>query len=333
VVSISEEPLRPDPRAHLKSQPSLFDQRQVKPSPENRYLRGYTPERMRSVRAATEGSISMPAHGPVPGPAQKVPCQHCGGKGESATWKLHPAADVGALKERGVQINGGMATQPGKCWSCGGKGFQKQTPDTGRGMAATLDHPFYEPHGQRMIQEGIARSTVPTEHLQGLGSIEIPSERKLGTKSMSGTLGLYTKGKVRLYPVPAASPKRGPQAGQRLIEDMGRSSSAFGFARPKRTPDSPKGSPRQRQQAEATLIHEIGHHVSQSSAGPAEEARADKYMTTHWRPDPRDVRQGRDINVQRSTYLHRMGGPYTREQFEQTPSPEPRPKGTRRKRS
>jgi hypothetical protein len=189
-------------------------------------------------------------------------------------------------------------------------------------MAASLDHPFYQPHGQRMIQEAIARSTVPTQHLEGLQSISLPGERKLGTGSMKGVLGLYTgkrasgTGKVRLYPVPGRTPKRGPQAGQRQIESMDVPGGGDWV---------PKTQPRQVQQSEATLIHELGHHVSESPAGPEEEARADKYMVAHYRPDPRDVRAGRQINPSHFTYMARLGGPYTSRQFANTPVPEPRP--------
>jgi hypothetical protein len=54
-------------------------------------------------------------------------------------------------------------------------------------------------------------------------------------------------------------------------------------------------------------------------------------MVEHWRPDPRDVRKRQDINIARTTYLHRLGGPYTSQQFEQAGVPTPQPKGRRRK--
>ena len=136
-----------------------------------------------------------------------------------------------------------------------------------------------------------------------------------------------------MVPAPAASPKRGPNAGKRVIENMGTARDPSVLAGPQGQPrrHGPKDSPRLRQQSEATLIHEIGHHVSQSPPGPAEEARADRYMVTHWRPDPRDAQGGTDININRSTYLERLGGPYTGQQFEQTASPEPRPPKQKRK--
>ena len=326
---------RPDPRAHLKEQPSLFDQRQVKPRSDIRYQRGYTPERMAEVRAATP-NVSIPTYGEVPGPPTKEPCPHCGGRGENPTFRvtgdmLTSPVTQAHWKERGITHNGVVATAPGTCWSCGGKGTTQVAQQTNRGMAASLDHPFYQPggHGERMMREAIARSTVPAQHLEGLQSIEIPAERKLGTGSMKNVLGLYTgkrgqgTGKVRLYPVPAKTPGRGEQKGQRLIEDMDKPSAALRQAG--KPTFVPKSGHRQRQQSEATLIHEIGHHVSESAAGPAEEARADRYMVTHYRPDPRDVKAGRALNANRTTYLSRLGGPYTREQFASTPVPEPKP--------
>jgi len=201
-------------------------------------------------------------------------------------------------------------------------------------MAETVDHPFYQPHGVRMIQEGIARSTIPVEHLGGLKSIELLPERKVGRAGMGGTMGLCTKNKrIRLFPMPAASPKRGRFAGQRVIEEMGKVQPMMAWARPtpKRQDVSemvPVRSPGQRGKAEATLIHEIGHHVSGGEAGPAEEAAADRYMVEHWRPDPRQTEIG---NVQRMTYLRRLGGPYTSAQWEQTQVPTPKPKRRRRK--
>jgi hypothetical protein len=336
MVSISREPLRPDPRAHLKAQPALFDQRQVKPADPLRYQRGYTPERMRDVRAATP-SVDIPRYGEPPGAPTKEPCSTCGGQGHSPSFRVTgdmlKSPDMQAhWRERGIQHNGVVASAPGQtCWGCGGKGSHSVTPATNRGMAASLDHPFYQPggHGERMMRESIARSTVPTSHLEGLQSILIPPERKVGTKSAKGALGQYTgsrqkgTGKVRLFPVPAKTPVRGQHAGERLIEDMDRPSSSL--TRAVKPTFVPKSGHRQRQQSEATLIHEIGHHVSDQPAGPSEEARADRYMVTHYRPDPRDVKAGRALNPMRTTYLQRMGGPYTRGAFEATETPEPRP--------
>lgn len=336
MVSISEEPLRPDPRAHLKAQPALFDQRQVKPAANLRYQRGYTPERMADVRQATAGKIDIPRYGEPSAPT-KEPCTTCGSQGHSPSFRVtgDMLKDKGMQahwKERGIVHNGVVASAPGQeCWGCGGKGYRPSSTPSTRGMAASLDHPFYQPggHGERMIQEGIARSTVPTSHLEGLQSIMVPPERKVGMRSAAGALGEYTgsstkgTGKVRLYPVPAKTPKRGPEAGQRLIQSMDVPSAVA--ARAGKPSFVPKDQPRQRQQSEATLIHELGHHVSSSPAGPAEEARADKYMVTHYRADPRDVRRGQDLNPNRFTYMSRMGGPYTSRQFADTPVPEPKP--------
>jgi hypothetical protein len=331
VVSISNEPLRPDPRAHLKAQPSLFDQRQVKPPDAVRYQRGYTPQRMHEVRQATAGLIDLPKYGEVE-PPRKEPCPTCGGKGHSPSFEVTPAHDNPTTRQhwqdRGIQVTGNQAHAPGQqCWSCTGKGSRSAARSTQREMSDSLDHPFYLPQGQgtRMIHEAIARSTLPTSHLEGLEGLIMPSERKVGFSGMKGVLGMYTgkrsqgTGKVRLFPVPAKTPKRGPEAGQRLIESMDVS------ARGGKPPMVPKTGSRQRQQSEATLIHEIGHHVSESAAGPAEEARADRYMVTHYRPDPRDVKAGRALNPNRTTYLSRLGGPYTARQFAETPVPEPRP--------
>lgn len=336
MVTVSGEPLRPDPRAHLKAQPALFDQRQVKPRADIRFQRGYTPERMAEVRQATQGKMDFPSYGEPAAPGRE-PCSTCGGQGHSPSFRvtgdmLKDAGMQAHWRERGIQHNGVTASAPGQeCWSCGGKGYNRVTPQTNRGMAASLDHPFYRPggHGERMAQEAIARSTVPTSHLEGLQSIMLPAERKVGLRSAKGALGEYTgarskgTGKVRMYPVPAKTPKTGPQAGQRLIESMNvPSSMARRAGKPAMVPKTQRD---QIQQSETTLIHEIGHHVSESAPGPAEEARADKYMVTHYRPDPRDVRRGQSYNPNRFTYLARMGGPYTRSQFEETPSPEPKP--------
>jgi len=333
VVSLFDP--RPDPRAHRKAQPSLFDQRQIKPPDEVRYQRGYTPQRMQEVRQATGSLIDIPRYGEVEAP-RKEPCQTCGGKGHSPSFEVTAAHNNPETRQhwdqRGIEVRGNVAHAPGQeCWSCGGKGTKPAARTTQREMADSLDHPFYLPHpqGTRMMQEAIARSTVPTSHLEGLSGIIIPSQRKMGLRSAKGALGEYTgarskrSGKVRLYPVPAKTPARGEQAGQRLIEDMDRPSARARGAG--RATFVPKSGHRQRQQAEATLIHEIGHHVSESTPGPAEEARADRYMVSHYRPDPRDVKQQRALNPMRTTYLSRLGGPYTRQQFEQTAVPEPRP--------
>lgn len=341
----------PDPRAHLKVQPSLFNQRQVKPADPLRYQRGYTPERMQEVRQATEGVISVPRYGEAVPPA-KQPCPTCGGQGHSPQttiqpWMRQDANLQQSWAERGGVVNGGVVHWPGqKCWTCGGSGqltaYSRMT--TGREMSQTLDHPFYTPHGGRMIQEAIARSTIPTEHLEGLQGIELEPVRKVGMSGMADTYGLYTKNRrIRMFPVPAKTPRRGPQAGQRLIEPIGEvqpENVRLGFARkakPTMADMVPVRSPTQRQKAEGTLIHEIGHHVSLTTpgrgAGAEEEARADRYMMEHWRPDPRDVRQQRDINMQRMTYMARLGGPYTRGQYEQTEAPTPAPKKRRRRKS
>jgi hypothetical protein len=63
-----------------------------------------------------------------------------------------------------------------------------------------------------------------------------------------------------------------------------------------------------RQDTEQTLIHEVGHHISATGrmhhAAYAneeqrgmEEAYADDISKMHWRPDPRDVKQGREMHV------------------------------------
>jgi hypothetical protein len=330
MVEISREPLRPDPRAHLKAQPALFDQRQVKPETAGRFPRGYTPERMAAVRAATP-SVEIPGYGEPPGPPRKEPCPHCGGRGQDPTFRvtgdmLTSPTTQAHWKERGITHNGVVATAPGQCWACGGKGTTKVSQATNRGMAASLDHPFYQPggHGERMVHEAIARSTVPTSHLEGLQSIMVPPERKVGTRSAAGALGEYTgtrsrrTGKVRLYPVPAKTPRRGPQAGQRLIESMDV---------PGGGDYVPKSGRSQLQQSEATLIHEIGHHVSERPAGPAEEARADKYMVTHYRGDPRDVKRGTSLDPEDFTYASRLGirSPVTRRQTREAELPEAQP--------
>ena len=210
------------------------------------------------------------------------------------------------------------------------------------GMAQSVDHPFYHPHGERLIQEAIARSTIPVHHLEGLrGGIQLMPERKVGQAGMGGTLGLYTVSsrKIRLLPVPAATPKRGPHAGQRMIEPMGRAVPmreqmwGYGKGKTKISEMVPKSSPRQLQQAEATLIHEIGHHVSKGVPGGEEEARADRYMMAHWRPLPRNVRKHQDIDIGRSTYLGRLGpgGRYSEETLRQAGVPDMPPPRRRRK--
>lgn len=329
MVSISREPLRPDPRAHLKAQPALFDQRQVKPADALRYQRGYTPQRMADVRAATP-NIEMPRYGEPPGPPSKEPCSTCGGKGHDPSFRVTPDmlrnADMQQhWRSQGIVHNGVVASAPGKqCWSCGGKGYKQIAAPSERGMAASLDHPFYQPRGrgERMIREAVARSTVPTSHLENLQSIILPGERKVGLTSAKGALGQYTgsrqkgTGKVRLFPVPAKSPKRGAQAGQRLIESMDQPGGGDWV---------PKTQRRQVQQSEATLIHEIGHHVSDSPPGPTEEARADRYMVEHYRADPRDVRRGEALDTEDFTYHRRLPRSHSSKTFREAGVPEPKP--------
>jgi hypothetical protein len=289
---VTEIDVRPDPRAHLKQQPALFDQRQIKPKPEIRYPRGYTPGRMKDVRQATAGLVTIP----------------------------------------GIRTN-------------------QQQFGVGPSMGTSVDHPFYHPHGERMIQEAVARSTMPTEHLEGIKGVQLMPQRKLGHESMAGTWGLYTPGSrmVRMFPTPAASPKRGPDAGKRMIEPIGRGvtpqeirRAQIGVAPPKYPKEmyEEKGSRGQRQAAEMTLIHELGHHVSiQSTQGwsgkgtmmhnPLEEARADRYMMWHWRPHPADVRAGEQQDVEQHTYIERMKGygPYTMEDLKLVGRPPQRPPG------
>jgi hypothetical protein len=235
----------------------------------------------------------------------------------------------------GAVVKGGVVHSPGKtCYACGGKGkvTAYSAMQTGREMGQSVDHPFYAPHGVRMMQEALARSTIPMEHLQGLREVGVEPVRKVGHQSAAGVYGQYTPSskRIRLFPVPAKTPRKGPMKGQRLIEPIGEKLSlmeAAGMAKPAKVTAEgmvPVRSPSQVQQSEGTLIHEIGHHVSQGPAGPAEEAAADRYMVEHWRTDPRNARNQRAADMRRMTYLARGTHKYTPEMLEQTAVPTPK---------
>lgn len=188
-------------------------------SPEARYPRGYTPERMRAVQRA------LPALDVVEPPEESL--EHKGGTRKAFT----------ALHIRGVH-------------------------------------------------ETIARSTVPLEHLNGIGYV-VSNDNALdmGNGNMAGGVRrhLYTPGRSEIAIQPMHTTVGSSRVGRRdrgmSDRDLARHA-AIGH----------------------TLIHEIGHHVSQPetrpdrsfvhgsmgwSYDPVEEATADDYAEKHWRHDPR----------------------------------------------
>lgn len=138
------------------------------------------------------------------------------------------------------------------------------TPQMGRAKSKMIDT--------------LARSTVPPEHMENLDSITVEGKRPgiAGTYSGQGivlnqTEGMEDEESANYATRSQVSDKQG-QGQQRGPIDVNN---------------------------EITLLHEIGHHASFQAAGgkrpyhsdderAAEEGRADRYATLHFRQDPRN---------------------------------------------
>jgi hypothetical protein len=152
-------------------------------------------------------------------------------------------------------------------------------------------------HGQihksaRQAAETIARSTV-SMHDYGQGAADVAARRTYMTGNVSADdlwpLHISTSGSK---PGTAGTYQSGGTWGR------GEINIATGLRQEK---------------ASQTLLHEMGHYhshkIEPSESNeyntPArvgrEEAHADDYMVTHWRPDPRDVRRGKS-EAPRGTY-------------------------------
>ena len=102
---------------------------------------------MASIRKATEGAVHVPRTGGAGTIEEGALLTTAVVEGRTPSGSARLPTSV--LKSRGVQINGGMATDSVPAVPCGGKGTKMvPPPDTGRRMGATVDHPFYEPHGE-----------------------------------------------------------------------------------------------------------------------------------------------------------------------------------------
>lgn len=149
------------------------------------------------------------------------------------------------------------------------------------------------------ITEDVARSTMPAEHLTGLGAIGVSSLLRGGTAH-----GVYRETAV-------------PEKHQYGYVPIRKVEMAWGEQNSRR-PDA-EIIPRSREEFGSTLIHELGHHVSYTANPNApqreatrtpsgisgwEEAKADDYRVQHYRQDPRAARK-RPLNIESTTYSGR----------------------------
>jgi hypothetical protein len=156
--------------------------------------------------------------------------------------------------------------------SPGAKDTESRTPFTGHGAA-------------RRVQEVMARSTMPTSHI---------GQEPADTAARVAHMGPDAKvGPDDVYPLRIST--------GRNIGASGTYQSGTNWARGLIKIGAYGESEQTKGQ---TLMHELGHHYSHKVVPSSsneyrtpsqigrEEAKADDYSVTHYRPDPRDVRRG-----------------------------------------
>lgn len=174
------------------------------------------------------------------------------------------------------------------------------------------EHPYQNAavgnrRGRSKLVDTLARSTIPVEHLKGLGSIDVQPEGEYsGTYHRS--IGEGFPAHINLNVTHTS--ERGEPPDYRLKQSA------------QWTPSHPD--------PEITLLHEIGHHVSNQSNAEhsithhlatrdpehhseyrttkqraAEEGFADNYAMTHWKRDPRQQTWQGHFDPRGHTYKER----------------------------
>jgi hypothetical protein len=212
--------------------------------------------------------------------------------------------------------------------------------------------PMTGPAGVREVQEAIARSTIPAEHFEDFsgapfkgveyGSNKITTTAAERKKSPVTPLEIHLNKKsprdtssslASFDPVPSEAIKNLEEVNKRAIEQPMSSEEMTEKLKNKvllpiersRGTVSIGSEFSTLQHAQQGLIHELGHYKSvkidknplggaKGIKGAREEARADDYEQEHWRPDPRDVKRGKEKNFPKKSMY--WDGKDDQEEFE-----------------
>lgn len=251
-------------------QGTLFDKRTLLNPDQHIGPRGYSPERIRAVRATGIGDKLRVNYESVREARENIV-----GLGRSA-----------GLRSRDARPGAAETNEAAQGYSDLHDTIPEVGPDISNYGPAYLgmkhNDPMTEPRvdtqrkqmmrGRNRLVEDLARSTVPTEHLEGISAISIRNQHRVG----SGIAGLYNPVAQHMTIVP----QRGaPDEWSREAE-------------PQRGPRDPDEN--------FTLLHELGHHVSNQmgnehsgmgyrtiSGKGKEETFADTYALKHYREDTR----------------------------------------------
>jgi len=185
---------------------------------------------------------------------------------------------------------------------------------------STLDSPYNAPHGRRLVQEAIARSSMDVTKLKDLSGIHLHSGMQYvtGTPSVMGDYEPANR-QINMYPLKGDLSVKGPKGGVVTSITGGRG--------------KPTSLKRALPRFDAGLMHEIGHHVDFTTRFPVGSSRemtperttrylksrtgvgktegaADRFMLQHFQNDPRNQRRT-GFNIQRQTYGFRGTTPKT----------------------
>ena len=261
-----------------------------KPVARHRYPRGYTPERMAQVRslpveitnhtefAPTREERQEAVHPPMVGPAGVREVQEAIAR---STIPAEHFEDFSGAPFKGVKLG------PNKIITTTAA-ERKKGPFTPLEIHLNYKSPYDEQSSPTLASFGPVSSEA-TKNLEEVN--KRVEERSISSEELTEEL----KNKVALP----------------IERSRGTVSIGSGFSN--------------LQHAQQGLIHELGHYKSgkidknpsgktKGIKGAREEARADDYAQEHWRPDPRDVKRGKEKNFpKRNMYWEGKDG---QEEFE-----------------
>lgn len=171
----------------------------------------------------------------------------------------------------------------------------------------TESHPFLGSRGHHHIMEALARSTAPVESFrQSEGDTHV---HIVDRAQYQGSMGRVPSGEYRnprdyggghkVASIRMYATETEKAMTERIRQEHGLSEAEFPYTPPNKT-QARRQERDQTENAEMTLLHELGHHASflagtgkygSPAERGAEEARADDYMLQHHVRDPRTARR------------------------------------------